>query len=305
MRINEYDSLQEFTDRVVVAIIGFAVGDALGVPVEFRSREELLADPVTDMTGGGTHGQTAGTWSDDTSMTLCVMRSIIEKGVDIDDQMKRFEDWLRNGTDTAHGEVFDIGGTTKASILRCAKGVPASECGETADYCCGNGSLMRILPIALYIAGKYDILKIDDNAADIIHRSSKCTHAHPRCLMACGIYASVVYNMFRCTRLQDAVHLGVSDAMSYYKNLDEFVEVFNDFKELEDICSRGEESVQSSGYVLHTLAAALWCLLNTDCYAECVLKAVNLGEDTDTTAAVAGGLAGLWYGYNTTLPLKH
>ena len=278
------------------AILGLAVGDALGVPVEFMSREELRVDPVEGMRGGGVHGQSAGTWSDDTSMTLCVMDSLIEKGIDYSDQMRRFSDWLWSANNTAHEEVFDVGGTTKSSIFKFVKGMPPLQCGETADHACGNGSLMRILPIALYIVGQYGNRDLDDRAAEIIHNASKCTHAHVRCQMACGIYCAVVFQMCTGGNLSNAVKRAICSALSYYKKRPEFTGVYHEFETLNNIESWDEPQIRSSGYVLHTLQAALWCVLTTSGYAECVLKAVDLGEDTDTTAAVAGGLAGLWYG---------
>jgi ADP-ribosylglycohydrolase len=285
-----------FIEKVQSAFLGFVVGDALGVPVEFSSREERAANPVCEMRSGGAHGQTVGTWSDDTSMTLCVMQSLIEKNIDYADQMARFADWLLNGKNTPHGKAFDVGGTTKTAIFRFVKGTPALKCGETGDYSCGNGSLMRILPIAAYIAGKYGKRKIDDSSAEIIHNSSLCTHAHKRCQMACGIYCNVVFQMLGGGCLTDLVKNAVADALAYYKNRRDFSDVCGDFQDLADIGEWQANKICGSGYVIHTLQASLWCLLTAKGYAECVLKAVNLGEDTDTTAAVAGSLAGLWYG---------
>lgn len=279
------------------AILGFAVGDALGVPVEFMDRAALLQDPVTGMRSGGTYNQPAGTWSDDTSMTLCTMDSLIEKGIDYSDQMLRFCDWLWNAANTAHDEVFDVGGTTKHAVFAFAKKTPPLECGETAENTCGNGSLMRILPTALYLFGQYHPLRLEDQIAEIIHNASKCTHAHPRCQMACGIYSSVVFALLAGgSWLHNNVIGGIASALAYYRNKPEFAQVYPEFESLLDVSTWDETQINSSGFVLHTLQAALWCLLTTSGYAECVLKAVNLGEDTDTTAAVAGGLAGLWYG---------
>jgi ADP-ribosyl-[dinitrogen reductase] hydrolase len=285
-----------FRDMAEGAILGLAAGDALGVPAECASRTELKSDPVRGMRGGGAHGQPAGTWSDDTSMTLCVAASLIEKGIDYEDQMRRFADWLWSASYTARGEVFDVGGTTKSAIFKFVKKTPPLECGEKADYTCGNGSLMRILPTALYIVGKYGNRRLDDRAAEIIHASSKCTHAHPRCQMACGVYSAAVFAMCGGGELSGAVKAGIASALSYYRGKPEFAGVYDDFEPLRGIEKRGETQISGDGYVLHTLQAALWCLLTTSGYAECVLKAVNLGDDADTTAAVAGGLAGLWYG---------
>lgn len=291
-----FSEVQTFFQCVEGSLLGFAIGDALGVPAEFMSRSELQLDPVEGMRGGGAHRQPAGTWSDDTSMTLCVMDSLIEKGIDYADQMRRFSDWLWDASNTAREEVFDVGGTTKSAIFKFVKGSPPLQCGETADYTCGNGSLMRILPIALYIVGQYGTCDMDDRAAEIIHNASKCTHAHIRGQMACGIYCAVVFQLCAGGHLPNAVNHAIHSALSYYDRKSEFAEVYHEFEILKNIERQNESQIGSSGYVLDTLQAALWCLLTTSGYAECVLKAVNLGEDTDTTAAVAGGLAGLWYG---------
>ncbi len=285
------------------AILGLAVGDALGVPAEFMSRTELRKNPVTGMRSGGAHNQPAGTWSDDTSMTLCVMDSLYARGIDYADQMDRFADWLWNAGNTARGEVFDVGGTTRRSIFRYLQGTPPLECGETAEYGCGNGSLMRILPAALYAAAKRGTPALDDWSARIMHDTSSCTHAHPRCQMACGIYAAVVFQLLdSSSALEAAVRTGVTSALEYYRKKPAFAAVFPDFSSLAEIGQWEEPRVRSSGYVLHTLQAALWCLLNTSSYEECACRAVNLGEDADTTAAVAGGLAGLWYGKDAIPP---
>jgi len=278
------------------AILGSVVGDALGVPAEFMSRESLKRDPVNSMVGGGAHGQLPGTWSDDTSMTLCTIDSIIENGIDYDDQMQRFADWLWNAENTARDEVFDVGGATKQAIFRYVKRTPAIECGETAENTCGNGSLMRIMPTALFIVGQYGNAELDNRAAEIIHNTSKCTHAHLRCQMACGIFCSVVFQLCSGGDMKSSVRFAILTALSYYGGRPEFAEVYSEFESLKNIEAWNEDDVQSTGYVLHTLQAALWCLITTDGYAECVLKAVNLGGDTDTTAAVVGSLAGLWYG---------
>lgn len=278
------------------AILGSVVGDALGVPGEFMSREELMEAPITDMIGGGAHEQLPGTWSDDTSMTLCTIDSIIEKDIDYDDQMYRFADWLWSASNTARDEIFDVGGATKHAIFRYMKKTPALECGELAENTCGNGSLMRIMPTALYLVGQYGNWALDDRTADIIHNTSKCTHAHVRCQMACGIFCSVVFQMTCGGDLHNAAMGGIISGLKYYRNKPEFAAVYPEFESLAKVDKWSESEVESTGFVLHTLQAALWCLLTTSGYAECVLKAVNLGRDTDTTAAVAGALAGLWYG---------
>ena len=285
-----------FDMAVLGGILGFAVGDALGVSVEFQSRAQLRKTPVTGMRSGGTHGQPAGTWSDDTSMTLCTIDSLTERGVDYTDQMRRFSLWLNRGAYTPYGEVFDVGGTTGRTVSAFDRGTAPLDCGEKDERSCGNGSLMRILPTVLYLVGRYGYTTLDDRTAEIIHNTSACTHAHPRCQMACGIYASVVFSLCAGRRTKLDVRAGIVSALSYYREKPAFSGVFHDFENLKSIGNWEENQISGSGYVLHTLQAALWCLLNTNCYEECVCKAVNLGEDTDTTAAVAGGLAGIVYG---------
>ncbi|MBR5479106.1 MAG: ADP-ribosylglycohydrolase family protein [Clostridia bacterium] len=278
------------------AILGFVVADALGVPAEFQSREKLKIEPITDMVGGGAHGQVPGTWSDDSSMTLGMIDSLAENGIDYNDQMMRFADWLWEAKYTAHDEVFDVGGATKSAIFKFVKGTESLMCGGIAENSCGNGSLMRILPLALYLVKEKNATELTDAIATIIHDTSKCTHAHPRCLIACGIYCSVVFHLCCGTDLKSAIKEGVDSALAYYENKDEFKGVYHEFLHLKGIENAEEDQIGSTGFVIHTLEASLWCLLTTGNYRDCVLRAVNLGSDTDTTAAVAGGLAGLWYG---------
>ena len=281
------------------AILGFATADAMGVPVEFSSREERRRDPVYEMRGDGAHGQPAGTWSDDTSMTLCMIHSIIEKGIDYEDQMSRFADWLQNGAYTARGDVFDIGRTTLRSIMNYLRGKPALESGDASDAACGNGSLMRIMPLAFYLEGKYGNWQLDDRTAEIIHKASDCTHANRRCEMACGIYCSIIFQMCSGGNLRNAVMGGLIPALFYYRDHPDYKDLYNEFEPIQKIATWTEDDIKSGGYVVDTLKAALWCVLTTESYADCVIKAVNLGSDTDTTAAVAGALAGMWYGANT------
>ena len=158
---------------------------------------------------------------------------------------------------------------------------------------------MRIMPLALYLQARYGKLRFDDFTADIIHKASDCTHASRRCEMACGIYTAVVISMCCCGYLPNAVLGGISDGLEYYRNHPDYKELYSEFESLQNIAEWPESRIKSGGYVVHTLQAALWCLLTTDGYADCVLKAVNLGRDTDTTAAVAGALAGMHYGANT------
>lgn len=292
-------SIDQIRNAAKGALLGLAVGDALGVPVEGSRREALRANPVQGMRAYGSHFQPAGTWSDDTSMTLCLMHSLAEKGIDYADQMRRYRDWALEDKYTAHNETFDIGNTTYRSIMCSLEGIPATMCGGSDEHDCGNGSLMRTMPIGLFLRTKYKRKVLEPQAAKVIHKTSDLTHAHPRCEMACGIYCSVLFRMLDGGDLFGAVTEGVESALAFYRKQKEFAGVIEDFETLPAVYIWKEDQIASGGYVLSTLQAALWCLLTTESYSECVLQAVNLGRDTDTTGAVAGALAGLWYGTDT------
>lgn len=286
-------------NKVIDGIMGLAVGDALGVPVEFIKREELKKNPVINMRGYGTHAQSPGTWSDDTSLALCLMDSLTE-GLDYHDIMKKSLEWCHKGAYTPCGEVFDVGNTTRRALDSFAKGTPPLDCGGSSERDNGNGSLMRILPLVFYIEANYGVdFKKQDEIINIIHNVSSLTHAHKRSQVACGIYILIASNLLTSQNIESAVSSGVYKAKQYYDRNVNYAEEITPFKRLMDknFADLPEDSIKSSGYVVATLEAAVWCLLNTSSYGECVLKAVNLGEDADTTGAVAGGLAGLYYGY--------
>ncbi len=287
------------SNHVLDGVMGLCVGDALGVPVEFMGRETLRKNPVTGMRGYGTHAQPAGTWSDDTSMTLCLVDSL-SRGLDYEDIMSNFIKWFEKGEYTPYGEVFDMGVTTRRALIRFKQGIPAIECGGKNERDNGNGSLMRILPVVFYLQSIYgtDFTGIDQ-AYEVVHAVSSLSHAHRRSQIACGIYISVASKLMSSMTLETAVRSGISGAMEYYQGTKDYVLELEHFERLNrrDFAAIPEDEVRSSGYVVDTLEAAIWCLLNTDNYRDCALKAVNLGDDTDTVAAIAGGLAGLAYGY--------
>ena len=278
-------------DRVVGGLLGVAVGDALGVPMEFVCRPVLRRNPITEMRGFGSHNQPAGTWSDDTSLTLCTVESLC-RGLDLEDMGRRFVRWAGEGYWSARGEVFDIGLTTSSAIGRLASGANPLSSGRTDRVSNGNGSLMRILPVALYFADKPDSVLLD-----AVHRVSAITHAHPRSLAACGIYALLVRELMAGKPIFDAHAAACATAVDLYgksamrSELEHFERLLSGALALSE-----EQTIRSGGYVVDTLEASIWCLLCTGGFESCVLSAVNLGEDTDTVGAVAGGLAGACYG---------
>lgn len=244
------------------AVYGAAVGDALGVPYEFSGRDSF---ECTGMTSGGSHGQPAGTFSDDTSMMLAMCDSIRVRGrVDVRDMRRRFESWLREGAYTPDGNAFDVGNTVATALFE-GRGCE----GERSN---GNGSLMRIAPLAYTHA--------DD---DDVRAASAITHAHRISTESCVCFVKLLRNLIGGNPFDLALKYSIPEG--------------EEFAFLADVASWPREEVRSGGFVLDTLGAAIWCFANTENYADCVLAAVNLGGDADTTACVAGALAGAVYGY--------
>lgn len=285
------------TQKARAAVFGAAIGDAVGVPYEFKSRTEMRAHPATDMVGRGTYSQPAGTWSDDTSMILCTLDTL-DDTVNYDAVMKAFLHWKEQGAYTPYGECFDIGTTTWTALHNYKRGCEPLHCGGESERSNGNGSLMRILPAALYADAKG--LSFDD-AMTLAHYLSRLTHAHRRSLVGCGLFTGVALALL-ANPSKDAVAQGIAAACTHYRTRcdarmqHELAEHYARVTD-ERFFALPEEEIRSVGYVVATLECALWCLMNTDSYRDCVLKAVNFGDDTDTAACVAGALAGLMYGW--------
>lgn len=284
-------------------LYGLVVADALGVPAESRTGEDLRCNPITRMVGGGLHQQPAGYWSDDSSMTLCLADSIGKVGYyHTHDIMARFDDWVRNGAYTPGGKKFDVGHTCGWAIERYRKGCTPALCGSNKMNENGNGSLMRILPMAFVLYGKYgkDITK-HKRAMEDIHKISGLTHRHPLAQSACGIYVNIACHILAGERLADAICDGTQEALDWYCRHRRFADVVSFWQRIQApgfFALESEETIRSGGYVVESLETAIWCLMNTKSYQECVLRCVNMGYDADSTAAIAGGLAGLYYGYD-------
>jgi ADP-ribosylglycohydrolase len=211
--------------------------------------------------------------------------------------MQRFLSWIEKGEYTPHGKVFDVGIATRQALQRFRNGTEPLKCGGTSERDNGNGSLMRILPLSFYLHTIYETK--NEEAFDIIHNVSSLTHAHKRSLIACGIYLTIAESLLEeSAELKSAIHSSLEKVKEYYGNKKEYAEDLKHYNRIfdTDFAKLSEVKIKSSGYVVDTLEAAFWCLLNTANYKDCVLKAVNLGEDTDTVAAIAGGLAGMSYG---------
>ncbi|MHC5935193.1 ADP-ribosylglycohydrolase family protein [Nostoc sp.] len=277
--------------KTLSGLMGLCVGDALGVPVEFTSRAERVKSPVTTMLGYGTWKQPPGTWSDDSSLSFCLAECLC-RGYSLDAIANSFWRWYKEAYWTPRGDVFDIGQTTHTAIMRLKQGVVPHQAGGKVENSNGNGSLMRILPMAYC----HRNLTLGELLARV-HDVSAITHAHARSQMACGIYISIAVALLEGADLQTAYLQGLQDIQTIY-SVREFLLEKPHFGRVfsGEIAKLPVEEINSGGYVIDTLESSLWCLLNSSSYSEAVLKAVNLGGDTDTTAAVTGGLAGIYYG---------
>ena len=276
-------------------LFGVAVGDALGVPVEFKSREEISRQPVTDMIGYGTHNKPAGTFSDDSSLTFCLAEAIAS-GFTLEGTGRNFINWRYDNYWTADNEVFDIGMTTQRAIDKLVKGTPPQHAGDFEEESNGNGSLMRILPLLAYIRDK----PVDERY-QLIKQVSSITHGHARSVIACFYYLEFALGLLNGEEKFAVYNRLQIDVTGYLRSINMSRDETSLFDRLliDRIDMIPKNQIRSSGYVLHTLEASIWCLLNTDNYRDVVLKAINLGQDTDTTGAVTGGLAGLLYGHDS------
>lgn len=287
----EWRNRQE--EMLYSGMFGFIAGDALGVPVEFTSREDREKDPVNEMRAYGTYHQPFGTWSDDTSLTLCLIASIVD-GFTIENLAGKFINYYQKSFLTPYGEVFDIGITTRDAIEKMAQGVPPKQSGGDRERDNGNGSLMRVLPLAYYLkdAGFQNRMKLIEDVSSL-------THAHKRSKLACIIYVEFAIHLLNGKDKKEALSDTVDDVFrhcstSYKDEIKFYSRILNGGLELLP-----EERINSSGYVVDTLEAVLWSFMTTDCYANAVLRAINLGGDTDTIAAITGGIAGIYYGFES------
>jgi ADP-ribosyl-[dinitrogen reductase] hydrolase len=253
----------------------------------------LRMSPRTKPQPYGSHRQPPGTWSDDSSLLLCSADSLVRHEFDTEDMGKRFLAWYREELWTPHGKVFDVGIATSRALARIATGMRAEVAGGDDQFSNGNGSLMRIIPVSLRF-----VANPTKEMLEQVHRASAITHRHPRSQMACGFFTLIVCELLNGHNPSEALAKASGVLRSFYEPDPWWAVELDHFQLLlaGNLAQRSESEIDSGGYVLHTLPASLWCLLTTTSFEECVLKAVNLGGDTDTTGCVAGGLAGVYYG---------
>jgi len=289
--LREPPSLRE---RVAGGIVGLVVGDALGLPAQFRGRDELRRNPIKGMVRSEYFGTPPGTWSDDSSLALATVDAIIREGLDLNAIAEAFVDWLERGEYTPFGEAFDIGSTVSSAILRLISGEPPTSSGL---WRASNGSLMRILPIPLYT----HCLPPED-VVEWAFKASAITHSHPLALLSCGYYSLLIKAVMEGRDKREALETAskqlVSIIKSRHPNLIKHLEPGGELGRVItlEILNAEEGEVQSTGYVVHTLEASIWAFHRTNTFREALLLAVNLGDDADTVGAVCGGLAGTYYG---------
>ena len=268
-------------NRILGSLLGLAVGDALGTAVEFQARDSF--PPVTDMVGGGVFNLAPGQWTDDTSMALCIAASLIETGAyDPRDQLARFVRWYRDGYFSSTGRCFDIGNQTRAALEEFeVTGEPYRE--TVGGMSAGNGSLMRLAPVAMAFCDD------PEAAGRFCADSSRTTHPTVECVEACGAYGRLIAAAIEGASRADLCVLAADLAEQVTSpNLAAILSGSYRVKKRDEI--------SSSGYVLHSLEAALWAFAKTDDFPDGVLLAVNLGDDADTVGAIYGQLAGALYG---------
>ena len=271
------------TEFIKNTIIGFVVADALGVPVEFSSRESLNKNPLNDMIGYGTYNMPEGSWSDDSSMTLITLDVLSKYGLNYDKLMNDFIKWYNEGYMTPTDKLFDIGIATSNALHKRLANIPSLLCGGSGEYDNGNGSLMRIYPFAILCLNKDKQQK-----QEIIFNASSLTHSHDiskwGCLLLTEYYIKIIN--------------GIDKFTAYLELCDEFINItpkcYNRLLS-KKIHLLNIDEIKSSGFIVDTIEAVFYTFLNNTNYKDTVLSAINLGGDTDTIGAIVGGLSGAYF----------
>lgn len=273
-------SRDALTDRAIGALLGLAAGDAVGTTLEFTKRDAV--PPVTDMVGGGPFELKPGQWTDDTAMALALANSLIERdGFDPRDCISRFVNWYRWGVYSCTGTCFDIGIATSSALRRFeADGEPFA--GSTDPNNAGNGSLMRLSPVAIW-----GVSRSDAELVQVARDQSRLTHGAEECVAACEGYALLTARAIRGASREEILAPLTLDAPPRIAGV-----LAGSWRE------KTRSKISSSGYVVDSLEAALWCVAKGESFEETILLAANLGDDADTVAAITGQLAGALYGAN-------
>ncbi len=277
-------------DRRRGALIGLAVGDALGAAVEFKSPGSFA--PVTGYRSGGPHRIEAGEWTDDTSMALALADSIATAGWDLNDQAERYVQWWKTGKYSVNGRCFDIGITTRSALGQFVAEKNAFASGDRSEGASGNGSIMRLAPVPIRFGHLYaDRL---DELSRLAEESSLPTHASEQCVAACRYLATVLAALIQGEDRDEVL----APDWALLRRLNEIKPLHPLIHEIARGSFRQKQppKICGSGWVVKSLEAAFWAFHDAETFEEAVLKAVNLGDDADTTGAVCGQLAGAYWG---------
>jgi len=278
-------------------LLGTAIGDAIGFPVQFIPRKTVQKNPVTDMEKCRTFESSPGIWSDDTSLSLCLADSLCS-GYNLQDIADKFVKWLFDGLWTPNNRAFDVGRTTMRAISNLRNGMEPKLAGLNREIDNGNGSLMRILPLIPHIYGL-----VEEQQIQIISEVSSLTHRHPRSILACIFLCKFGMAYLNCQNTNIAF-VNTQKEIKRLLSQKEFKNEHSHFDRLinltyEQFRNIAEDDIKSTGYVIDTLEASLWSIFNNHNFKDSVLCAVNLGNDADTVGAITGALAGIIYGYDT------
>ncbi len=280
-------------------IYGVAVADAMGFPVQFYKREQAKKFNITKMEAHYFGKIPAGTWSDDTSLTIALADALCcDDEIDYQKIMHNFYLWISEGKYTPYYKAFDIGRTCFKALLCYKGGTDPLLCGGNSERDNGNGSIMRISPLVLYLQKLFEANAFDNNKAfEIVHNVSRLTHAHPIAFIGCDIYIAVLLKLLNGSEKNAALTEAFEQIKKFVSKNKDFEYAFAQYQRLgdNDFTSLPESEISSKGYVVDTLEAALWCFLTTDSYRDCILKILKLGNDTDTIGSVAGAMAGIYY----------
>ena len=273
--------------RLKGCILGLAIGDAMGAPVEFLPRHSF--EPITRYRSGGKFRLNAGEWTDDTAMALCLAQSLVEcKGFNPINQLDKYLQWIDTGYMSCTGKMVGLGKTCMRSLIRYRVNGKAYTDVKHEKFS-GNGSLMRLAPIAIFYANDLDL------AVHYAGLSSATTHGSPIAVDSCRYFAYLIVHLLRGTTKEDLYSDGFREKTYKYfhKNVLHYalIPIVNGV-----FIDKTEDEIFTSGYVIHSLEASLWCFYHTDSFEEAILKAVNLGNDADTVGAITGQLAGVYYG---------
>jgi ADP-ribosyl-[dinitrogen reductase] hydrolase len=284
------------TDRRRGALVGLAIGDALGAAVEFRAPGTF--PPVVGYRAGGPHGLAPGEWTDDTSMALALADSLASAGWDLDDQAARYLKWRLEGAYSVNGRCFDVGIATSRALGRFGAARDARTSGDPAESASGNGSIMRLAPVSIRYAEFYPH-RVED-LARLGTESSLPTHASPQCLSACRYLAVVLAALIRGEG-RDAVLSPDWPTLARIEAAEPLHPLIRDVA-AGSFRRKAPAEIRGSGWVVQGLEAALWAFHDAATFEEAVLRAVNLGDDADTTGAVCGQLAGAFWGESAISP---